>query len=339
MDRWNLAQALSTSDRVRHLLLLTATPHNGYTDAFASLLRMLDVGAVEGPPHAPRIVRAVAQRYVCQRRRQDVERWFQDDPASGRRARGRSPFPERDQDEVLVAPTAYEMDAIRAVEDYGERVLAQARAGSAQARILAHWTVLHFHKRALSSPAALRCSLRNRRKRLREDLAEALEARAEREETPVPPETARANVLDEDTGERLTGEEVGRRTERTIYGSPAQLRAELEHLDVVLAKAKKVTPSRDNKLQKLLDVVLKDLLRQDPKVVIFTRYVDTMAYLAEQIGAAKQYPDVTVLTIHGGLNEAQRRETFRAFERARKGVLVATDAISEGINLQHAPGR
>ena len=332
MDRWDLAQALSASDRVRHLLLLTATPHNGYTDAFASLLRMLDVGAVEGPPHAPRVVRAVAKRHVCQRRRQDVERWFQENP-------DRSPFPDRDQDEVAVAPTSYEMDAIRAVEDYGERVLAQARAGSAQARTLAHWTVLHFHKRALSSPEALRCSLRNRRKRLKEDLAEALEARAEHEETPVPPETARANVLDEDTGERLTGEEVGQRTERYVYGSPEQLRAELEHLDVVLARAKKVTPSRDNKLQKLLDVVLKDLLRQDPKVVIFTRYVDTMKYLAEQIGAAKQYPDVTVLTIHGGLNEAQRRETFRAFERARKGVLVATDAISEGINLQHAAGQ
>jgi len=231
------------------------------------------------------------------------------------------------------------MDAIRAVEDYGERVLAQAEVGSVQARTLAHWTVLHFHKRALSSPEALRCSLRNRRKRLKEGLAEALEAREAQEETPVPPETARANVLDEDTGERLTGEEVGRRTERTIYGSPEQLRAELEHLDVVLAKAKKVTSSRDNKLQKLLDVVLKDLLRQDPKVVIFTRYVDTMEYLAEQIGAARQYPDVTVLTIHGGLNEAQRRETFRAFERASKAVLVATDAISEGINLQHAAGQ
>ncbi|MGC9523274.1 MAG: DEAD/DEAH box helicase, partial [Anaerolineae bacterium] len=109
MDRWELAKALSASDRVRHLMLLTATPHDGYTDSFASLLRMLDVGAVEGPPHAPHILRSVAARYVCQRRRKDVEAWFAEEIARGRRVE--SPFPQRDQDEVIVPPTTYEMDA------------------------------------------------------------------------------------------------------------------------------------------------------------------------------------------------------------------------------------
>jgi hypothetical protein len=71
MDRWELAEALASSERVRHLLLLTATPHSGYTDSFASLLRMLNVGAAAGPIHAPRIFRAIAERHVCQRRRQD----------------------------------------------------------------------------------------------------------------------------------------------------------------------------------------------------------------------------------------------------------------------------
>ncbi len=334
MDRWELAEALAASERVRHLLLLTATPHNGYTDSFASLLRMLDVGAVAGPVHAPRIVRPVAGRYVCQRRREDVEAWFRDSP-------DRSPFPERDQDEVIVPPTSYEIDAIRAVEAYGQRVLAQAADASAGIRTLAHWTVLHFHKRALSSPEALRCSLRNRRGRLRQQL-EQQETRVfpetlVSEDTPIPPDVARANVLDEDTGERLTDEEAGERTERVVYGrSLEQIRAELEQLEQVLARADKVTPTRDNKLQKLLDSVLYHLLARDPKVVIFTRYVDTMNYLAEQIQRDKRYREATVLTIHGGLNERQRREIFLAFERAGTGILVATDAISEGINLQHA---
>jgi ERCC4-related helicase len=326
MDRWELARALAESDRVRHLMLLTATPHNGYTDSFASLLRMLDVGAVEGPPHAPQIIRSAAQRHVCQRRREDVETWFKEDP-------GRSPFPERDQDEVIVPPTAYEIDAIRAVESYGQRVLAQAAAGPARFRTLAHWTVLHLHKRALSSPEALRCSLRNRRKRLKQRLEEAI---AQAEDAPISPDVARANVLDEDTGERLTDEEAGRRTERLVYGSPQQIWAELSHLEDVLAKAEKVTPSRDNKLQRLLNVVLKERLRLDPKVVIFTRYVDTMTYLEEQIQDDGQYANAEVLTIYGGLSEQRRREVFHAFERAEVGVLVATDAISEGINLQHA---
>jgi superfamily II DNA or RNA helicase len=334
MDRWELAEALAKADRGRpeksrgaqHLLLLTATPHSGYTDSFASLLRMLDVGATAGPSHAPRILRPTAERHVCQRRREDVETWFQDDP-------NRSPFPERDQDEVIVPPTAYEMDAIRAVRDYGRRVIDQAATGSVQVRTLAHWTVMHLHKRALSSPEALRCSLRNRRERLRQRLAGAKE---EAEETTIPPAVARANVLDEDTGERLTDEEAGQRTERSVYGSPEQIQAELELVEQLLDKARKVTPSRDSKLQKLLDTVLRQRLITYPKVVIFTRYVDTMNYLAEQIGRDKRYGDASVLTIHGELNERQRREVFLSFERAKAAILVATDAISEGINLQHA---
>ncbi|MGC9346509.1 MAG: DEAD/DEAH box helicase, partial [Anaerolineae bacterium] len=237
MDRWDLAKALATSDRVRHLMLLTATPHDGYTDSFASLLRMLDVDAVEGPPHDPRILRSTAARYVCQRRRKDVEAWFAEEAARGRRVQ--SPFPERDQDEVIVPPTTYEMDAIRAVEAYGEQVLAQASAGTVQARTLAHWTVLHFHKRALSSPEALRCSLRNRRKRLRlllkERLAEVEDVTGFTTDASIPVDVAKANVLDEDTGERLTDEEVGERTERVAYGSPAQIRRELALLEEVLA--------------------------------------------------------------------------------------------------------
>jgi len=328
MERWELAEALAASKQVHHLLLLTATPHNGYSDSFASLLRMLDVGAIEGPVHNPHVIRSRAERYVCQRRRGDVEAWFQDDPT-------RSPFPKRDQDEVIVPPTAYEMDAIRAVEAYGKRVLQQASAGSVQARTLAYWTVLHLHKRALSSPEALRRSLGNRRERLRQETRFFPENLVS-EDVSIPPEVARANVLDEDPGERLTDEEAGQRTERLVYGTPENIQAELELLEEVLEKAEKVTPRRDSKLQKLLDTVLRQMLVADPKVVLFTRYVDTMNYLAEQIQGDKRYAHATVLTIHGGLNERQRREIFLAFERAKVGVLVATDAISEGINLQHA---
>jgi len=61
-----------------------------------------------------------------------------------------------------------------------------------------------------------------------------------------------------------------------------------------------------------------------------------MNYLAEQVGRDDRYRNASVLTIHGGLNERQRREVFLSFDRAKVAILVATDAISEGINLQHA---
>ena len=77
------------------------------------------------------------------------------------------------------------------------------------------------------------------------------------------------------------------------------------------------------------------MLGKKPKVIVFTRYRDTMEYIEAQIGKSDRYKEVTVVPIHGGLNDAQRREAFQKFESAKRAVLVATDAISEGMNLQY----
>jgi len=103
--------------KARHLILLTATPHNGYTDTFASLISMLDIGAVSGPPHQPRIHRDIAKKHICQRRRVDVEEEF-------RLGDDESPFPKRDQDEVFVRLSPEpEESAIKKVEALGNHIL------------------------------------------------------------------------------------------------------------------------------------------------------------------------------------------------------------------------
>ena len=93
MDRWELLRDLSK--RTQHLIMLTATPHNGYTDTFASLLKTLDVGAVTGSDSDPVINREVAKLYVCQRRRSDVETEMS-------QTGEKSPFPQRDALEVYI---------------------------------------------------------------------------------------------------------------------------------------------------------------------------------------------------------------------------------------------
>jgi SNF2 family DNA or RNA helicase len=324
MDRWELGKAISTSSKIRHLLLLTATPHNGYTDSFASLLRLLDVGAVDGPAHAPRINRAVARRHVVQRRRQDVEQWLRE--ANG----GQQHFPERDQDEVTVQPSAEERQVINAVNRYGELILENVRDAQSNIQTLAGWAVLHLHKRALSSPEALRCSLRNRQAALEQRLAGMTDV-----ESAIPSEAARANVLDEDAGEQFDEAEIVERSERVTAGSPEAIRAELRTLDELQAMAARVKPSVDNKLQDLLNNTLRSMLARRHKAIIFTRYRDTMDYLAEQIGKSPRFTHAQVVTLHGGMNEVQRQEAFGRFEQAKDAVMVATDAISEGVNLQY----
>jgi len=338
MDRWRLALALATAQSVRHLLLLTATPHNGFTDSFASLLRLLDVGAVEGPDHAPIIHKEIARRHVCQRTRRDLREWF---------AREGRPdiFPQRDQLERVVSMTAVERAAIDAAEAYGQLVLRDAQNTPRQ--VMAYWTVMHLHKRALSSPEALRKSLLNRRNALtlRHDAMRDTEAALllADEGDSLPVAAARANALDSDPGERFTEEEAGARVERGVYSGAGaslsarqQIEAEVRQLNEVIALADKITVAHDAKLQYVLRNELPDLLRRDPRVIIFTRYRDTMQYVADQIERSERFgkAGVQVITIHGSLSERERREAFANFGAAPKAVLVATDAISEGINLQ-----
>ncbi|MFP9192770.1 helicase-related protein [Natrialbaceae archaeon A-CW1-1] len=145
---------------------------------------------------------------------------------------------------------------------------------------------------------------------------------------------AQANALDDDPGEEYSEEEVGERVERVVTGDKAAIERELEELEDLSEKAARITKTRDAKLQKLLNETLPNRF-QYPRVIIFTKYVDTLEYLEEQIKDS-QSDETEVFTLHGSLNEAQRKERFQEFENSTRGVLIATDVISEGMNLQHA---
>jgi len=326
MQRWDFATDIA--DHAEHCLLLSATPHNGYTDSFASLLRMLDVDAVAGPRHDPTIHRDVARNHVVQRRRDDVKQWFSD-------AEGKSPFPTRNQDEVRITPTEYEKETYDAVREYGDLLMSSAQRSSSKSQTLARWSVIHFLKRALSSPAALRESLKNRQDKLEtrlEEIDEETEQDVIEETAGISESMAQANALDDDPGEEYSEEELGERVERVVAGDKAAIGRELEALDDVLEKAERITKTRDSKLQKLLNDTLPNRF-QYPRVIIFTKYVDTLEYLEEQINDSLS-DETEVFTLYGSLNDAQRKERLQAFEASSRGVLIATDVISQGINLQ-----
>jgi len=323
MERWELLRDLST--QTKHILLLTATPHNGFTDTFASLLNMLDVGAVSGPAHSPTINRDIAKAYVCQRRRKDVEEEFK------KIGSNENPFPERDQDEVYVELTPLETRVIAKVDELGKHILASAGEEHPFRMRIAKWTVTHFHKRALSSPRALTLSLRNRLRRINQRLG----VKDSAEDAAVTEEEARAEVLDNDTGDRATEEEVSARMERNLVGDVESFKTEKTLLESTLREAEKVTSSNDSKLNYLLDNTLRGMYRKTPKVIVFSKYKDTVDYLAAQIKTHRNYQDATVVTLDGLLDESQRKERFKEFETAGKAIMVATDCISEGINLQY----
>ncbi|MFW5273330.1 C-terminal helicase domain-containing protein, partial [Pseudomonas aeruginosa] len=67
--------------------------------------------------------------------------------------------------------------------------------------------------------------------------------------------------------------------------------------------------------------------------VVFCRYVATAHYVAEHLKAA--FPKASIEAVTGELTPEERRERVDDMEDAEQRILVATDCLSEGINLQH----
>lgn len=334
MKRWELAKdvrdILQRKDGEGHLLFLTATPHNGYTDTFASLIDLLDIGAVQGKQWNPTINRGIAKNHICQRRRRDIKSWIRD---SGN---DKSLFPDRDQDEEIVKLSSKQEKVIRKLEDLTNHVKKSSERSGGRSKALARWTIMHLHKRALSSPEALRSSLENRLDKLNEMLDELEEDLEDEIENPgISEDEARAVNIDEDTGEELDEEEAAERLEKAVYAKRNDIKTELSYLENVYDETQDLTRRKDNKLQKLYDL-LEGLLEIDPKIIIFTKWTDTQEYISESLERRKFFDEYQIFTISGEMSEGERRDKFRDFEKSDKGILIATDCISEGLNLQHA---
>jgi ERCC4-related helicase len=308
MQRWDFLRRLSNA--VDHLLMLTATPHSGHADSFASLIECLKAEAVSDS----RVDRSIAVSYIVQRRRRDIEAWYE----------GRRPFPQRDQEELIITLRPAEQALLERLRQYTERI--ESRGPS----VLNFWVAAHLQRRALSSPHALRRSLDNRRRAIARHATERPDPRLAAD--------AEIAVMDFSSGDDLTDEERSRRVDAAAISGIEEL-AELEALEQLAAR---VTPAQDSKLAELVRLLPRRIQARPrhPRVLVFTRYRDTLEYLQRQLDRERQkqgqLSGVQLFTITGEMNQADRRAAFAAFERTPRAVCLATDCISEGLDLQRA---
>jgi ERCC4-related helicase len=317
--------AVTAAGQIAHLILMTATPHNGHSDSFASIIELLDVGAVAWRGRSndvPVIDRGIAAPHVVQRRRADIEAWY--------RETGQPfPFPKRDQKEEIVRLGPEEQLVLEELRAYTQELASRSPA------VINQWVALHLQKRALSSPAALRQSLRNRLAALRKKLGDEAGSVAD----------AEIAVMDTEGGDDLSDEQRSARVDRSALAGLAEMHA----LEGVLELAEKVTARRDSKYQELVTrvVPLAFQRQQAKRAIIFTKYKDTLDYLVANLredakragratGRSPRVGGAAVFAIYGEMNGADRRAEFARFEAAEPAILVATDCISEGMNLQRA---
>ncbi len=345
--RYRLGQLLGRL--TRHLLLLTATPHNGKEEDFQLFMALLDADRFAGRFRDG--VHVVDTSDLM--RRMVKEQLVKFD--------GKPLFPERRAYTVNYRLTEVEARLYHDVTEYVREEMNRAdrlaREGEGRRGNMVGFALTILQRRLASSPEAIYQSLRRRRARLERRLREE---RVLKRGAAVPLDLPAAGALpldeeDEDWDDyydEAPAAEVEEAEEQIVDRASAartiaELEAEIATLHRLEQLAQQVRRSRTDRkwdeLSSLLqghrgaaEAVLFDAQGQRRKLIIFTEHRDTLNYLADNIRALLGRPEA-VVTIHGGLGRVARRKAQEAFTQDKEvQILVATDAAGEGINLQRA---
>lgn len=199
--------------------------------------------------------------------------------------------------------------------------------------------MIHFHKRCISSPHALVCSVNNRLEVIEEILAKQRDA-LDITDAFLTPEEAGQAVMDGNESDRLTEEEMDKRTDQIVLSDSIEaIQAEKKILLEVRDEAEKLVRD-DTKLYELLENILPRRLKVGPKIILFTRYIDTLTYLVKALEKKKEstltYRDLDLFSVHGQMPSQVRQERYNEFLKSKRGILVSTDCMAEGIDLQYS---
>jgi superfamily II DNA or RNA helicase len=290
----------------QHLILLTATPHSGKVEEFQSLLGLLngsfeniDLATADQPTR-----KKVAGHFV-QRRRRDVEKWSKES----------TKFPERiaTEEEYLLSPE-YSNVFVHAL-NFARELITHDEENTKRRR-MSYWTALALLRGIMSSPRMGMTMLQNRaRKQLSEEDIDSF--------YPFNP------VADSDFGgdsDSAPVDLIGHvDVPDNTWKSLRKLAEEVEALNDV---------KKDHKLAKLIGLV-KDWVKDGFHPIIFCRYISTAEYVGEKLKEVFQSKHNTVVqTVTSSVPDEARKEIVDRTGKFANRILIATDCMSEGINLQ-----
>jgi len=332
--RYRLGQLLGQI--TRHLLLMTATPHNGKPEDFQLFMALLDSDRFEGRPRDG--VHTVDASDLM--RRLVKEQLLKFD--------GRALFPERRAYTVGYKLSDAEATLYKAVTDYVREEFNRADSLGEGRKGTVGFALTILQRRLASSPEAILQSLRRRRERLERRLREEqiLKRGADLQENPP---QGLDDLTDEDLDDLDDAPDAEvEATEETVVDQATaartivELQAEIEILRNLVALAVKVRRSGTDKKWEELSSILQnqaemfDAHGHRRKMVIFSEHRDTLNYLSERLRSLLGAPEALV-TVHGGMGREERSKAQEAFKQDKDVlILLATDAAGEGINLQRA---
>lgn len=325
--RFRFAERLGA--HTRHLLLMTATPHNGKEEDFQLFLSLLDSDRFYGK-FRDGVHRVDVSDLMRRMVKEELVRFD-----------GTPLFPERKAYTVNYQLSDLEAQLYGAVTQYVITEMGKADQLEGKRRGSVGFALTALQRRVASSPEAIFQSLKNRRERLEKRLREEKLSTRGRQ---LMAETLYELPDDEDD---LNAEEQEDLEEQLVDQATAaqsieELEEEIRILAELVERARVVVSSgKDRKWEELSKILQFDPRTRDAdgrlrKLIVFTEHRATLNYLQQRIGDVLGNHDA-VVTIHGGTHRDERRKIqalFRSDKTVR--VLVATDAAGEGVNLQNA---
>jgi superfamily II DNA or RNA helicase len=302
-----------------HKLFLSATPHNGYVESFSALLELLDNQRFA---RAVRPNRVQLEAVMVRRMKSELElRWD-----------GNRRFAKRCVKHLEVNYTSAERGAHQALRRYSE--LRVASAGTAGEQFASEFVLKLLKKRLFSSPAAFAATLE---KHARSVGAGGSAGNGTAWQRQV--EEADNDFANDEDAEQIALEaiETASRHVSPLTAEEKKLLAELRQF------ANDAERRADSKARKLIDW-LKQTLKPDgqwskERVIIFTEYRATQKWLHDLLAAEGFAGQDRLLTIYGGMKLEDRERIKAAFQAdpddSAVRILLATDAASEGVNLQN----
>jgi superfamily II DNA or RNA helicase len=310
-QRYRLMRDLA-ADEDRHLILVTATPHSGNDTAFRNLIGLCDP-QLKDSDLATEAGRRLLAEHMVQRRRKDIRSYLG----------ANTKFPaDRETKEIAYRLSPEHKALFDDVLAY-VRGQVQDTSGTRLQQRIRWWSALSLLRAMASSPAAASSTLSIR--------AASVEAHDERTADAL----GAAGILDQIEDDTLDSADAtpGALPHEDQAGSnEGRLLRAFRNRAVDLVDS----PASDAKLA-LLTKQVKALLKDGYDPIVFVRFIPTAHYVGEHLRAALRNTPVEVVT--GELPSEDRAARVASLSEIAQGaskVLVATDCLSEGVNLQDA---
>lgn len=308
-QRYALLRRLS--ERGKQLVLLTATPHSGQSEEFQSLIGLLKP-EFEQYTLSTANEREELSHYFIQRRRADINNYLN----------GEVVFPERMQldNNGYNYSNAY-LSLLDDVKDYIKNGLENANDLDKRKQRYLYWDLLALMRGVMSSPDAGISMLRNK-----------IEKRFDESTQNIDDNEQRVYIFNEHLKDYLNGDDI---MPDALEQTSIKERSKLKEFISILESIKQ--NDDDAKVRAALDMV--NIALSDQKnPIVFCQYIQTAEYvgqyIAKRLSASKKTKNVAIEIITSRLADEERKMKIDTLCKNDRHVLICTDCLSEGVNLQ-----